>query len=174
MPFAWRPDAAAQIVQRVAEGETLTSVCKSLGLDVPSVWRWTQDHKDFDQQLKDARMAAAHVYADMAFDILAAPLGAEDKAGVLGELGKRREMAQHLRWRAAKAMPQVYSERQQVDLTAKTASLVDVLTAIKQGDGRAPAVAGGNDPARNSGIQIPHSAAALPDPDRNQDGEDCP
>lgn len=131
--LAYRPDAANEIVQRVAEGETLTKVCKSLGLDVPSVWRWTRKHSEFNQDLRDARELSAHASADKAQDILEQPIPDElysVQGAANAEISRRREIAQHLRWKASKAMPQVYSDRQQLDITARTVSLVDVLTTI--------------------------------------------
>ena len=69
-PSKFTPDIAEAICQRIAEGESLRSVCR--GDDMPdksTVLRWLDDNEEFRDQYARAREAQADHYADEIIEI---------------------------------------------------------------------------------------------------------
>lgn len=57
-----------QILQRLANGETLTSICRDLGLKPHQVYHWTLVDEDFGQRFARARDFGDLVIEDQAID----------------------------------------------------------------------------------------------------------
>lgn len=112
-PSLYTDDMAEEICRRIANGETLTAICREP--DKPhrvTVMRWMLDHEAFRSDYARARREAPHAWAD---EIV-------DKAR-----GARPETAQAVRvqidalkWIASRLLPRIYGER----------------VTIEQGDGR--------------------------------------
>lgn len=56
------------IISRLTNGETLTSICRSLGMKPNTVYCWTQSHEDFAQRFARARDFGDFVLEDQAID----------------------------------------------------------------------------------------------------------
>lgn len=104
-------ESAADILcERIVAGETLTAIAKSLKTTVQSLAYWIAADVSRSARVREARIAAAGSYSDLA-------LQAINEAGEPFELARARELAQHYRWKASKADPRTYGDK--LDLTAE-------------------------------------------------------
>ena len=75
IPFS--TEMASFILNKITEGETLTSVCMRDGVpSVGQVLRWMKEHKDFGEEYEMAREAQALIAHDKIVDIAHASVGA--------------------------------------------------------------------------------------------------
>lgn len=160
---AGRPPKSAELVakqqdellDRHASGETITSICKSMGLSIAAPWRWQDKDPDgFGKRYARAREEHAHALAASIADIAdgtdVLSLSAAEIAGVAAETLDPKKRDEFLRmfnanaiqrdrlrvdarkWVTAKALPRIYSEKQQVDVTSGGNTLADLLTAVAE------------------------------------------
>ena len=65
----YTPSRAKEILQRLACGHTLTSICRDTGISPASVYRWTVANEDFARDFARARDFGDQVLEDEAVDI---------------------------------------------------------------------------------------------------------
>lgn len=65
----YTPSRAKEILQRLACGHTLTSICRDMGVSPASVYRWTVANEDFARDFARARDFGDQVLEDEAVDI---------------------------------------------------------------------------------------------------------
>lgn len=65
----YTPSRAKEILQRLACGHTLTSICRDMGISTASVYRWTVANEDFARDFARARDFGDQVLEDEAVDI---------------------------------------------------------------------------------------------------------
>nr|DAE71165.1 MAG TPA: hypothetical protein [Caudoviricetes sp.] len=65
----YTPSRATEILQRLACGHTLTSICRDMGISPASVYRWTIANEDFARDFARARDFGDQVLEDEAVDI---------------------------------------------------------------------------------------------------------
>ena len=65
----YTPSRAKEILQRLACGHTLTSICRDMGISPASVYRWTVANEDFARDFARARDFGDRVLEDEAVDI---------------------------------------------------------------------------------------------------------
>lgn len=65
----YTPSRAKEILQRLACGYTLTSICRDMGISPASVYRWTVANEDFARDFARARDFGDQVLEDEAVDI---------------------------------------------------------------------------------------------------------
>jgi hypothetical protein len=104
-----RADSIEDLCDRIQCGDSLTSISASLGVHVANLSRWIAADSQRSARAREARIAAAGTFDEMALDELR---GAADPF----ELARAREVASHLRWKASKADPSRYGEK--LDVTA--------------------------------------------------------
>lgn len=121
-PSDYTDDIAAQICERLANGEPLAKMCKDEGMPNPStVYRWLIAHESFREMYARAREDQADTLADEIVQIADTPLlgvktrttddGVETTEGDMIE--HRRLQVEARKWIAAKLKPRKYSERLQ-------------------------------------------------------------
>lgn len=102
------------ICERIANGETLVSVCEDKAMPTRStVYLWTVEHEAFSDMYAKARQQCADAWFENAIGIATAADCAVDPKVVPGA----RLHVDTLKWAAAKLRPRAYSERQQVELS---------------------------------------------------------
>ncbi len=121
-PTRYTPEVAADICTRLAEGESLRSICKDNampGLRTVMGWLFDGDHEEFSQQYARAREAQAEVRADEIVDI------ADDASNdfTTDENGKAVVDHEHIqrsrlridtrKWIASKLLPKRYGDKLQ-------------------------------------------------------------
>lgn len=60
---------ANELITRLSDGETLTSICKDLGLTPSIVWWWTETVEEFATRYAKAREYQTEVLEDLAIDV---------------------------------------------------------------------------------------------------------
>jgi hypothetical protein len=124
-PPKFTPLLASEICRQVADGDTLTTVCKRLKITREVVRQWREQHPDFANSFSIAREQAADSIAEEARELLE-----KAKPKDMVEIALLRERVQHLRWTAKALNPRRYGERTQIDAPNVGVSLVAALQAI--------------------------------------------
>ena len=112
-PTSYTTPLMMKIVERVANGETLTAVCKEPGMPIPSTFRaWIVRNPELRKAWEAAKELRAHAMFDQALDVTKRLLdgnwGKEDAAMV-----RALDAAiQTLKWAAGRLSPRDYGERQ--------------------------------------------------------------
>jgi hypothetical protein len=104
-----RKDAIEDLCDRIQGGESLTGIAKSMGAGISHLTKWIAADSARSARAREARIAAAGTFDEMALDELRS-------AADPFELAKAREVASHLRWKASKADPGRYGDK--LDVTA--------------------------------------------------------
>lgn len=97
-----------QVAERLMGGETQTSVAAEIGVSQATLINWLATDPERSARAREARIAAARTFDDMAEQVL------KDAADTFG-LAKARELASHYRWKASKANPREYGEKIEID-----------------------------------------------------------
>lgn len=123
-PTIFTPEIAAQICERVADGESLRSICKDEALPGrTTVLRWLAENEDFRGQYARAREAQADLLADEVIEIADTPVtGIKTKTTQDGVEITKGDMIEHRRlqvdarkWFAGKVAPKKYGDKVQTE-----------------------------------------------------------
>lgn len=106
-PTKFTQELADLICERMANGETLRSICRDIGFLPSTVIMWTIQNKTFFEQYAQARQKQADSYADM---ILDEAFNSHD-----AQIGRLRVDA--LKWVASKLAPKRYGDKVEVEQT---------------------------------------------------------
>lgn len=106
-PTKFTQELADLICERMANGETLRSICRDIGFLPSTVIMWTNSNKAFFEQYTQARQKQADSYADM---ILDEAFNSHD-----AQIGRLRVDA--LKWVASKLAPKRYGDKVEVEQT---------------------------------------------------------
>lgn len=104
----YSPDLAAAIILRVANGETLTAVCREIGMDRTTFNSWVVAYPELREAWMAARRVKAGALFDEALDI-ARDLKENRKDAV--QVNALRVATETLKWAAAKLSPQEYGDK---------------------------------------------------------------
>lgn len=96
------------LCDRLCAGESQTAIAESLGVGIATLSRWIAADPERSARVREARIAAARTFDEMAEAELRA---AADPFG----LAKARELASHYRWKASKSNPREYGEKIEID-----------------------------------------------------------
>lgn len=115
--IGYESGVALKVLERMAEGETLASVCREDGM--PSrvtVWRWVQLHPEFARAFDAARTLSAMAFEEKALGLA---IKLKDKAADLtGTMVRAYEVAMgQFRWSAARRDPGKYAQQNTVNLS---------------------------------------------------------
>lgn len=126
-PSDYSEEVAAQILGRMAEGESLRAICKSDDMPAAStVYLWLQRHSEFSEKYEAAALDRAHMMAEEALEIaddgtndwMARRSSSEKGAGVNegwvlnGEHVQRSRLRVDTRkWFAARLNPKKYGDK---------------------------------------------------------------
>lgn len=128
-PSAFTQELADQICERLANGESLKSICAADGMpNRATVFRWLGAHADFRDTYARAREAQADALFDEIINIADTPMQGEktktDKDGnvevTTGDMIEHRKLQVEARkWMAGKLRPKVYGDKLDIDLNNK-------------------------------------------------------
>lgn len=144
-PPLYTPELAAVICARLAEGESLRSICSGPGMPNRSVVQgWVIDnHNDFHTQYARAKAIAADLMFDDSLDIADEAVGSTNQGGVDGAaVQKQRLQIDTRKWYLSKIMPKKYGEKIQQEISnpdgsltltsdEKAAKLADIMSRAK-------------------------------------------
>lgn len=106
-PTKFTQELADTICERMANGETMRSICREIDIPPSTVIEWTMNNKSFSEQYTQARQKQADSYADM---ILDEAFNSHD-----AQIGRLRVDA--LKWVASKLAPKRYGDKVEVEQT---------------------------------------------------------
>lgn len=106
-PTKFTQELADTICERMANGETMRSICREIDIPPSTVIEWTMNNKAFSEQYTQARHKQADSYADM---ILDEAFNSHD-----AQIGRLRVDA--LKWVASKLAPKRYGDKVEVEQT---------------------------------------------------------
>lgn len=98
--------------EAIRNGKSYRHIAEEVGVSLGLVSDWLARQPDRLARAKSAMVSSADAYAAKAEEVLSKL----DKDATKAQQMVARELAQHYRWMAAKRNPDVYSERQKVDL----------------------------------------------------------
>ena len=138
-PSDYTDEIAAEICERLAQGNSLRTICKAE--DMPSdrsVYRWLEWNDAFRQQYARARETQADTLADEILDISnTTVLGVKTKIGKDGIETTEGDMIEHRRlqvdarkWLAGKLAPKKYGDKLDTNLTV--AGKLEVAWLVEQ------------------------------------------
>lgn len=128
-PSKRTPEIEEEILTRIADGETLTGICR--GENMPTrrtVQNWAVSDEGFFAAIARAREAQADVYAEEIVEIADEVNGETENAAV--QAAKLRVDSR--KWATAKLQPRKYGEFQRTELTGE----VDVKLTDEQLESR--------------------------------------
>ena len=100
--------ATANILFRIAEGQSLTSICKIKGMPhIATFYRWLRKDIGLREEYARARADQADTLADELIDI----------ADTEPDAAKARNMIDVRKWAASKLKPKKYGDLKQIDIT---------------------------------------------------------
>lgn len=114
MPFS--QETADAICARLAEGESLRSAAKAVGVGASTVIDWTQAHPEFGEQYARARQIGYQLLADELIEIADDSSGdvveTEDGPRPNSEFTARSRLRLDTRkWMLSKMLPKVYGDK---------------------------------------------------------------
>ena len=136
---AWRelsadPGALMQaIVDYIAEGKGLTAFAKKYGVAFSTTWFWLAADQSRRQAYENALLSGATFLAEQASEILMEePRTLENGATDNAWVSLMRARADQLKWTSSKLFPSRFGDRQQLDVTSKSISIVAALEEARQ------------------------------------------
>lgn len=146
-PSAYSGDIAAIICERIADGNSLRTICAEDGMpNKATVLRWISSNDAFRDQYARAREAQADALFDEILAIADAPLIGEkikiDKDGnkeiTRGDMIEHRRLQVDTRkWMASKLLPKKYGDKQQLEHSGVDgAPLVPIINLSLSGAGK--------------------------------------
>lgn len=123
-PKTYSPELGAKICERIANGDSLRSICKEEGFPSKSTvlkWIFKDQNKEFSDQYDKAREIQAQLLADEIVEIADTPkLGIIQKLDASGAiietkqedmLGHRRLQVDSRKWYLSKVLPKIYGDK---------------------------------------------------------------
>lgn len=101
------------------EGHSMSYVARKAGVSMGQFWSWLVLDSERSAKIHEARVRAAARYEEMGLERL-------ESASDPFELSKAKEIAQHLRWRAAKIAPKQYGDKVQQEVTGANGGPVQI------------------------------------------------
>lgn len=95
------------LCEQIIGGRSYRDIAKDLGMNVSTLSRWAARPEN-DARVRSARVASAQAFDEMALEGI---LAAKSKIA----LGRAKEAAHHLRWRASNVNPADYGDKLRVD-----------------------------------------------------------
>lgn len=134
-PSTFSHEVADAICERIAEGESLRSICSADEMpNKATVFRWLVEYPDFATKYAHAREAQADVLVDEIVAIADTPqLGVKTKTNEKGEIETTEgDMIEHRRlqisarqWMAEKLRPKKYGPKLEIDQRTTVTDLTD-------------------------------------------------
>ena len=106
-----RAAVMAAVCERVSKGALVKDACKELGVDVTTVWRWTEDDDELRKAYARAREDQANSLAEEAMRI------ADEECKTSDEVARNRLRVDTRKWFVSKIAPRTYGDRTQHEVT---------------------------------------------------------
>lgn len=103
------------LCEQIIDGRSFRDVALELGMNVSTLTRWAAKPEN-NTQVREARIASAQAFDEMALEGI---LQATSKIA----LGRAKEAAHHLRWRASNMNPGQYGDKLRIDSNVNLTNL---------------------------------------------------
>lgn len=103
------------VLRRVADGETLTGIARSMGLSRSMLSDWLNDTPERAESLRRARATSASALAEQALELA--------DTNACAEHGKTRLQIEMRRWLAGRYSPDEYADQKAAAVTVNVGSL---------------------------------------------------
>lgn len=128
---AYDNELALTICERIAEGQTLTAICRDDGMPHRQTFhRWVVNYPELARAYAAAREISAHSMEEEALEI-ARTLATEGRDFTSTKVRAYDTAIGQLRWSASRRNPKTYSERGAVQITVP----IQINTSLDLGDG---------------------------------------
>lgn len=125
-PSAYTPERAAEILRRIADAESLKSICQDMGVAQQTVYGWVIDnHEGFGESYARAKHLMALRWADE-LDEIAGDRRDDFKQNEEGKwvpdyevIARSKLRIDTRKWVLAKMLPKVYGDKVVAELTGK-------------------------------------------------------
>lgn len=138
----YSPDIAAEICERLSQGESLRKICDDPHMPVPSaVIAWVMKDVDgFSERYTHARSIGYQLLADELIHIADTPhIGTKSVSKATGLEITEGDMIEHRRlqvdtrkWMLAKMLPKVYGDRQHIEHSGAIDTVATLIAARKR------------------------------------------
>ncbi len=107
-PTSYRPDLVAQILEAIAEGESVPSICTRLCLSRQTVLRWRMEHPEFAE--------AYRIAVELRAEALVDEMGETCRKALANEVDTRAlsPVLRNMEWRAMVMNRTLYGQKQEV------------------------------------------------------------
>lgn len=113
-PATKTPELIAEILAQMAEGKSLTAICKQREMPhVGTVYRWLSEDEGFSEGYARATQARARSYAERMEDVVNQALNGEIRSDAA------RVAVDAYKFITTRLMPQLYGDRQQIDVNVQ-------------------------------------------------------
>ena len=106
------------VCDQICACNTQTAIANTLQVGIATLCRWIASDLERSARVREARIAAARTFDDMAEQAL---MDAKDPFG----LAKARELASHYRWKASKFSPREFGEKIEIENRTTITDLTD-------------------------------------------------
>jgi hypothetical protein len=129
-PSTYTEDMADALVDLMIEGQDIVMACENLGLNRGSVYRWMDQHPDFESRCARARegMTEKRIH-DLRQRIKDARVSGEDPAFLRVEVSFEQ-------WNAERIAPKLYGNRVKTEVTGKDGAPMQLQTQVQVIDSR--------------------------------------
>lgn len=107
------------LAEQILDGLRLSEIPSELGVTLANLTAWLAQDPSRSARIEEARRLGATLLADLAEKTLLGAPGSKE------ELTRAAKLADHYRWLAAKASPELYGERVRQDVTLPTIEQID-------------------------------------------------
>lgn len=138
-PSSYTQEMADEVCLRIANGETMSKICKDAHMPFPAViYAWAARNEEFHSRLTRAREIQAHRWADEILEIVDDNTGDMiEKVGRNGQVTtvvdhenvhRSRLRADTRKWLIAKMYPRVYGDKVQAEVTGSSGGPVSTVS----------------------------------------------
>ena len=126
--MAYSKACKERLLERIAEGELLTEICKEKGMPQrKTIWKWRADDPEFEKMYQMAREMCVEKRVEEIFSI-----GDDSTYDVMGQnpltgepiydhehINRSKLKCENRKWYASKVVPKLYGEKVQQEISGK-------------------------------------------------------
>lgn len=135
-PFS--PILAAEVLDRILEGDTLKKICNDIGLGYGTLRKWVKIHPEFGELYVEAMRDSARAMAEEELELCR--LASENEYITSAQVQAKKMLSDSLRWHAKARDPATFGDKAQIEHVHRLKPFEQLsdaeLERIARGDGR--------------------------------------
>lgn len=135
-PTIYSPEVVDELVSRMAEGQSLRSICLEDGMPrISAVVRWLTENADFKSRYENAKEIRAEQFAESLIE-LADTLPERTATGAIdgGSVQHLRLRLDARKWIIAKVLPKQYGDKVTTEVVGKDGESIKIDMTLSPGD----------------------------------------